>query len=62
MSPWKRDYDDDDDDNGDDDDYCVGGGLFNEAFDSSYSRASNWGRISEKLTANNMEGTGRGLN
>lgn len=43
-------------------DDCVGGGLFNEAFSSSYGRASNDGRISEKLVVNNVEESGRGMN
>jgi hypothetical protein len=43
-------------------DECFGGDLFNEAFGSSYGRAPNHRRISEKLTANNGEEFGRGLN
>jgi hypothetical protein len=43
-------------------DECFGGDLFNEAFGSSYGRAPNYRRISEKLTAHNVEGIGRGLN
>jgi len=41
---------------------CTGGCLFNEAFGSWYGRASNYGRISEKLVANNVKGSGRDLN
>lgn len=44
------------------DDEYFGGDLFNEAFGSSYGKEPNYGRISEKLTENNVEGSGRGLN